>query len=56
VRAALNVVPVVQIEILDALKIGEGTGWPDLELSLQLEDGRFPSAPSKSSRAPSPTR
>jgi hypothetical protein len=39
VRVALNVLPVTQIEILDALKIGEGTGWPDLELMLGLEEG-----------------
>lgn len=33
-RLALNTIPVVQVEELPALKIGEGTGWPDLELNL----------------------
>jgi len=42
VRIALNVIPVAQVEILDALKIGEGSGWPDLELSLGIEQGSIP--------------
>ena len=42
VRVALNVIPIAQVEILDALKIGEGNGWPDLELSLGLEPGSVP--------------
>jgi predicted phage baseplate assembly protein len=45
VRVALNVLPVTQIEILPTLKIGEGTGWPDLELMLGLEEGVTPAEP-----------
>lgn len=43
-RIALNVIPVVQHEQLEGRKIGEGTGWPDLELSLGIEGGAKPAA------------
>ena len=43
-RIALNVIPVVQQEQLEGLKIGEGTGWPDLELPLGIEGGAEPAA------------
>jgi hypothetical protein len=38
-RIALNAVPIVQVETLPALKVGEGQGWPDLELGLDLAGG-----------------
>ena len=41
-RLALNVIPVTQIEILEQLKIGEGSGWPDLEIPLGIESGSTP--------------
>lgn len=44
VRIALNVVPIVQIARLPALKIGEGAGWPDHELPFDLGGGTVPEA------------
>jgi len=41
-RVALNVLPLVQIETLPALKLGDAPGLPDLELSLG--DGALPAA------------
>lgn len=38
-RIGLNAVPIVQIERLESLKIGEGTGWPDQEVAFELEEG-----------------
>ncbi|MGZ8325925.1 MAG: hypothetical protein ACXW27_00370 [Allosphingosinicella sp.] len=41
-RIALNAVPIVQIETLPALKVGEGQGWPDFELGFDLAGGSLP--------------
>jgi hypothetical protein len=41
-RIALNVVPIVQVETLPALKVGEGSGWPDSELGFDLAGGTVP--------------
>ncbi|MBQ1500529.1 MAG: baseplate J/gp47 family protein [Sphingomonas sp.] len=43
-RVALNVVPVRQIESLEAREIGKGTGWPDQELPLEIAEGTVPIA------------
>ena len=42
VRIALNALPVVQVERLEGLKIGEGRDWPDLALVLPLGGGAIP--------------
>lgn len=42
VRIALDAVPIVQVEHLPDIKIGEGTGWADLERPFDLAGGTLP--------------
>ena len=42
IRIALNAVPIVQIETLPPLKVGEGQDWPDLELGLDFGGDSIP--------------
>ncbi len=53
-RIALNAVPVVQLEGLPDLKIGEGTGWANLERPFDLADGTIPE-PADGIRGPAVT-